>query len=851
MDIMVRLRPRFCSYLLFLLIFCLPVLSFSSGHKRPSKGIINNSTISPNSYPSIAPALTPAPSSIDPISIPPHFDLSIAPVHATASNPPPSSTRKVVKAVAATAAVCLFLAGIAFVFFYLIFTRRRQKNDINTGHQRGEDAMVAPKEFQVNANNVRGLVMDEDGQNVLYMKKSEDGQLRVTFRKMRFNPSYGEEMEEGGGGGGGAKEMDASRGLLEKSKRTRRSFNHKSSYTIDSKKVKESVTKNPTLSHEIESSVTPKPAQPSNLPKVIPMNQIPLPPPPPPPREKKVAVPPPSPSPPQPPAPPPPPPPPPPPRTSHLPPPPPLPPSKTLETKNSIRPPRAGGMNLPVKTPSAPKGKANNKSAELASTEKGLKGTGHDQMKLKPLHWDKVKVDADHSLVWDQINDGSLRVDDDQMQALFGYTTSGKPPDGNKAGSSSGSSNPVPSAKVFILEPRKSQNTAIVIKSLENSCKEILDALLEGQGLTVETLEKLAKISPTKEEAAKIMQFSGNPAKLADAESFLYRILNPIPSAFIRINAMLFRSNYEPEILHHKESLQILEMGCKELRAHGLFFKLLEAILKAGNRMNAGTSRGNAQGFILSALRNLSDIKSTDGKTTLLQFVVEQVARSEGRRCMANQNHIFGRPGSEQSKSRELNLERKTAEETDKEYLVLGLSEVGALRTKFSNVRKAATIEYNSFINTCNSLTTHVAENQMLVKQCANGERGGFLREMKGFLEECEEEIKVVKEEQTMVMEHVKRTTDYYQAGTSKDIGEHPLQLFVNVKDFLDMVDRACTDISQKLQKKSRTVSTGSSITLTPNKITTTMTPVRFPDSRLLLMSDMSGSSFSESDFDF
>ncbi|KAG6435882.1 hypothetical protein SASPL_100763 [Salvia splendens] len=95
---------------------------------------------------------------------------------------------------------------------------------------------------------------------------------------------------------------------------------------------------------------------------------------------------------------------------------------------------------------------------------------------------------------------------------------------------------------------------------------------------------------------------------------------------------MLFRESYEPEILHLKESLQTCELGYNELRSGGVFFKFLEAILKAGNRLNADTNWGNAQGFNITSLRRLSDVKSVDVKTTLLHFVVEQVAKSEGKR---------------------------------------------------------------------------------------------------------------------------------------------------------------------------------------------------------------------------
>ena len=46
-----------------------------------------------------------------------------------------------------------------------------------------------------------------------------------------------------------------------------------------------------------------------------------------------------------------------------------------------------------------------------------------------------------------------------------------------------------------------------------------MHSMLAKNILSAETLEKLAKIAPTQEEA-KIMQFSDNPDKLVDAELF-------------------------------------------------------------------------------------------------------------------------------------------------------------------------------------------------------------------------------------------------------------------------------------------------------------------------------------------
>lgn len=410
------------------------------------------------------------------------------------------------------------------------------------------------------------------------------------------------------------------------------------------------------------------------------------------------------------------------------------------------------------------------------------------------------------------------------MEALFGYTSdhhhqSKKSSNPGRGSSSSTAAAPPP--QIFILDPRKSQNTAIILKSLAISRKEILDSVMEGRGLNAETLEKLTKICPTQEETARILQFNGNPTKLADAESFLYHILKAVPSAFVRFNAMLFRANYDPEILHLKESLQTCELGCKELRSGGIFFKLLEAILKAGNRMNAGTNRGNAQGFNLTTLRRLSDVKSTDGKTTLLHFVVEQVVRSEGKRCLVGKN---------------------AASERERESLLLGLPALESLNTEFSNVKKAAAIDYDGLISTCSVLTARVDEIKRLLGRSNGGEAGRFMAEMKGFLEDCGDELNLVREEERRVMELVRKTTVFYQTAGVK--GGNPLQLFVIVKDFLNNVDRVCLEITKKLQKMTKVGTSGGS-SPTPRS------PVRFQNLQNYFGAQRLGASSSDSDDDF
>ncbi|KAJ6740752.1 FORMIN-RELATED [Salix purpurea] len=112
-----------------------------------------------------------------------------------------------------------------------------------------------------------------------------------------------------------------------------------------------------------------------------------------------------------------------------------------------------------------------------------------------------------------------------------------------------------------------------------------------------------------------------------------------------------------------------------------MFLKLLEAVLKTGNRMNVGTNRGDAHAFKLDTLLKLVDIKGTDGKTTLLHFVVQEIIRLEGS-CLFGTN------------------QNQTAEKTpisafqdEVEFRKFGLQVVSGLCGELMNVKKAAAMD--------------------------------------------------------------------------------------------------------------------------------------------------------------
>lgn len=72
-------------------------------------------------------------------------------------------------------------------------------------------------------------------------------------------------------------------------------------------------------------------------------------------------------------------------------------------------PPRPGGPSAP-RPPMVP----------VRAVSKGQVDQGSaEQAKLKPLHWDKVNANADHSMVWDNIGRGSFQLSSNIIILFF------------------------------------------------------------------------------------------------------------------------------------------------------------------------------------------------------------------------------------------------------------------------------------------------------------------------------------------------------------------------------------------------------------------------------------------------
>lgn len=70
-----------------------------------------------------------------------------------------------------------------------------------------------------------------------------------------------------------------------------------------------------------------------------------------------------------------------------------------------------------------------------------------------------------------------------------------------------------------------------------------------------------------------------------------------------------------------KESIRVVAKACRQVRSSSHLKQLMRLVLATGNLLNAGTNRGNAQGFKMDTLMKLADVKVSSSRYSALTLV--------------------------------------------------------------------------------------------------------------------------------------------------------------------------------------------------------------------------------------
>lgn len=137
--------------------------------------------------------------------------------------------------------------------------------------------------------------------------------------------------------------------------------------------------------------------------------------------------------------------------------------------------------------------------------------------------------------------------------------------------------------------------------------------------LFVSQIAALHKQMPTEEEIKMIADKGASLDELAKPEAFLMALTAAVPAVGSRIDCWHFSLSFHECVVDLKTPFTINQAAIAAVRTSKTLPLLCAVVLHAGNYINGGTNRGQADGFDLSVLGRLGMIKDATGTTNMMQ----------------------------------------------------------------------------------------------------------------------------------------------------------------------------------------------------------------------------------------
>ncbi|KAJ1121034.1 hypothetical protein NDU88_009162 [Pleurodeles waltl] len=186
------------------------------------------------------------------------------------------------------------------------------------------------------------------------------------------------------------------------------------------------------------------------------------------------------------------------------------------------------------------------------------------------------------------------------------------------------------SAATTLLDPKRSMNLSILLKQFKKSMPKIVEDIRCGAAMAygADKLGELMKMLPEKEELTKLKNFQGDRSRLPEAELFMLLLVD-VPSYTWRLESMILKEEFSPQLHSLRASIETLTEGARELLECEELHLIIRLVLRAGNLMNAGGYAGKAAGFRMASLLKLADTKANKPGMNLMHFVAMEAEKKD------------------------------------------------------------------------------------------------------------------------------------------------------------------------------------------------------------------------------
>jgi hypothetical protein len=293
------------------------------------------------------------------------------------------------------------------------------------------------------------------------------------------------------------------------------------------------------------------------------------------------------------------------------------------------------GKGVPPKAPP----KAPPKSAEAKqSGPRPRKADVQPRSSMKKLFWSSFVLSEEimslsRGTIWGAIEeDGMAEFNSDYLEELFGEY-----PAGRSSRLFGGATQKKARARVRVFEESRRRQVCVMVARLP-AIDETIQAVFEMDDVRLnrDQVELLLANAPTTDElaalrskAAETEHDSDEPLDWDDAEAFILR-LSGVPAFALRLQIWAFENSFDERFDVFQGAASDVCSACETLRLSPVIQRLLGLALAVGNYLNAGTSRGRADGFTVEALAQMRTVKaSKPGQVlTLVDYIVQDLESS-------------------------------------------------------------------------------------------------------------------------------------------------------------------------------------------------------------------------------
>ena len=252
--------------------------------------------------------------------------------------------------------------------------------------------------------------------------------------------------------------------------------------------------------------------------------------------------------------------------------------------------------------------------------------------KMKALNWNRIIIDWRNSsradTIWDNFTD-CAPYQSEEFEELFCMKEAVKK---DAAAGGADKKAAVGASKYLrVLDMKMSNSLGIMLSRLPPP-SIIRDAIAscDESELSKEQIEAILKQLPTPEIIQEINDACGaNPEMELDKPEKYMKLIATIPRLAVRLKCWSFKLAFVDIILDVEDDLIKLNAASKDLQKSEQLKNIIAMAISLGNHMNAGNARRErADGFDVDILPRLVDVKSSDNKMTLLQYIIDKIYKT-------------------------------------------------------------------------------------------------------------------------------------------------------------------------------------------------------------------------------